>query len=39
VELARTLRPDVIVMDLAMPGIGGLDATRQITPTTPNLAC
>ncbi|CAN5808241.1 response regulator transcription factor [soil metagenome] len=31
IELARTLRPDVIVMDLAMPGIGGLDATRQIT--------
>jgi DNA-binding NarL/FixJ family response regulator len=31
IELARTVRPDVIVMDLAMPGIGGLDATRQIT--------
>lgn len=35
VELARTLNPDVIVMDLAMPGIGGLDATRQITASEP----
>jgi DNA-binding NarL/FixJ family response regulator len=35
IELARTLRPDVIVMDLAMPGIGGLDATRQIISSEP----
>jgi DNA-binding NarL/FixJ family response regulator len=35
VDLARTLKPDVIVMDLAMPGIGGLDATRQITAEEP----
>ncbi len=31
VEQVRKLRPDVIVMDLTMPGLGGLDATRRIT--------
>jgi DNA-binding NarL/FixJ family response regulator len=30
VELASRLLPDVIVMDLALPGLGGLDATREI---------
>lgn len=29
-EAARRLRPDVIVTDLAMPGISGLDALRQL---------
>jgi two-component system response regulator NreC len=31
VEVAERLRPDVIVMDLSMPVMGGLDATKQIT--------
>ena len=30
VERAEELRPDVIVMDLSMPGMGGIDATKQI---------
>jgi DNA-binding NarL/FixJ family response regulator len=31
VEQARRLRPDVVVMDLSMPGLSGLDAIRRIT--------
>ena len=30
IELAQRERPDLIIMDMMMPGVGGLDATRQI---------
>ena len=30
VEFAKREHPDLIIMDMMMPGLGGLDATRQI---------
>lgn len=36
IRLARLLRPDVIVMDIAMPLLNGLEATRQIIESLPD---
>ena len=37
VETALEMRPDVAVMDLSMPGVNGLEATRRITERAPGV--
>ncbi len=37
VRQARTLRPDVVIMDLSMPVSGGVDATRRIRAELPGV--
>jgi DNA-binding NarL/FixJ family response regulator len=38
VRAAVTHRPNVVIMDIQMPGIGGIEATRQINRATPDVA-
>jgi DNA-binding NarL/FixJ family response regulator len=35
VEMAKRLQPDIVVMDLSLPELNGLDATRQVVKESP----
>jgi DNA-binding NarL/FixJ family response regulator len=37
VELAEKLHPDIVVMDVAMPEMNGIEATRRLTESSPRI--
>lgn len=36
IELAESLKPDVVVMDVAMPELNGIEATRRVSASVPH---
>jgi DNA-binding NarL/FixJ family response regulator len=37
VNLARELKPDIVILDIAMPELNGIDSARQIIADSPNI--
>ena len=38
IDMAERRKPNVVIMDVRMPGLDGLDATKELTTREPNLA-